>query len=238
MIDKLFLKLFWHFLWAGTLFHHGKSGQQKLAEQQSANSIAQQQADQSQMNNLTNAANRTLNTAQGSLGQFEGPVQQSPFYKALLTSGIESTSNAYDQARANTAQRAQMAGFGYSQPITQGADNQLAAREAETQASLPREAMLETAPLTMRAAEDTIGIGRDKAGMGQAYGQQGLQYGQQADNYNQQAYGMNKQRGSIWNDLLKVGQIGAGVASNFLVPGSGWLKSAVMAPVSGGGQVG
>ena len=181
MIDKLMLRLLWHFFWAGTLFHHGKSGQQKQAEGTANTDLAQQ-------GQLTGAA-------QGSLGQFEGPVQQSPFYKAMLNTGIQSTSDAYQNASTNMRQRANAAGFGYNQPVTQGAQGQLDAQEAKSMSEVPEKAMLATAPLSLQAAGQT--------------GQMGMGYGAQGLDALNSAYNMQKGRGGLWNQLFNAG-VGAG----------------------------
>lgn len=157
-----------------------KSGQQKQAE-----NIANQ--DFSQQKNLTG-------TAQSTLGQFEGPVQQSPFYKSLLTTGIESTSQAYDNAAANQRQKANAAGFGYTQPVAQGADNQLRAKEATDLAAVPREAAVATAPLSLEASRQT-------GSMGMNAGSQGLSALDLAANQ------QNRRRGWLQN-LQAVGQGG------------------------------
>lgn len=143
------LQLLERLVFSQTLFHSGAGHQQRK----------QATSDFGKQGQLTDAA-------QGSLSQFEGPVQESPFYKALLTSGTEQTSRAYDNARSNMRQRANMAGFGYNQPAEQGAESQLSAREASDMARLPNEAMLATAPMTLSAAGQT-------AGMGMGYGAQG-----------------------------------------------------------------
>jgi hypothetical protein len=148
-MNQLINRLLWHYFWAGTLFHSGAAHQQR----------AQATSDFGQQKGLTGQA-------QGTLGQFEGPAQQSPFYKSLLTTGIQSTSDAYQNARSNMRQQANQAGFGYAQPATQGADNQLQAREASDMAKIPMEAELGTAPLSLQAAGQT-------GQMGMGYGSQG-----------------------------------------------------------------
>lgn len=167
---------------------HAKSGQQKQAETVSSQDFAQQQ--------------KLTGQAQGTLGQFEGPVQQSPFYKAMLNTGIESTSQAYDNAAANQKQKANAAGFGYNQPVTQGADNQLRAQEAKSMADVPNQALLSTAPLALQASSQT--------------GQMGMNAGAQGSNLNQQAYNMNRGRGNFYNDLLRVGPMAANFASGMM----------------------
>lgn len=114
-----------------------------------------------------NAQSGLTKQAQGTLGQFEGPVQQSPFYKALLTQGTEGTSNAYNQARSNMRARANQAGFGYTQPVEQGGENQLDAAEASSLARVPDEAMLEATGPALSAAGQT-------GQMGMGYGSQGV----------------------------------------------------------------
>lgn len=148
-MNQLINRLLRHLFWAGTLFHSGAGHQQRR----------QATSDFGQQGQLTGQA-------QGTLGQFEGPVNQSPFYKSLLATGIQDTSNAYQNARSNMRQQANAAGFGYNQPVTQGADNQLQAREASDMARVPMEAELGAAPLSLQAAGQT-------GSMGMGYGAQG-----------------------------------------------------------------
>jgi hypothetical protein len=162
-------------------FHSGKTGQQKQAEQTANTDLAQQGA-------LTGQA-------QGTLGQFEGPVQQSPFYKSLMTTGTEATSNAYNNARTNMRARANQAGFGYQQPVEQGAESQLGASEATALGNLPAQTAVEATGPALQAAGQT-------GGMGMGYGAQGLS----ALN---SAYGMQKGRSGLWNQLFGAG-MGAG----------------------------
>jgi hypothetical protein len=182
MIDKLLHRFLWHFFWAGTLFHSGAAHQQRK----------QATADFGQQGNLTGQS-------QGTLGQFEGPVNQSPFYKSLLTSGIQDTSNAYQNARSSMRANANAAGFGYAQPATQGADNQLQAQEAFALANVPQQAMLGAAPLSLQAAGQT-------GNMGMGYGSQGTSL-----------LGANAQNTmGLYNQLLGTAiQGGAGVGAAF-----------------------
>ena len=143
---------------------HHKSGQQKAAESIEAQD-AQQRADQQ------NRANQTL-------GQFQGPVEQSPFYKALLTTGTESTSRAYDRARANTARRAQMAGFGYEQPVTQGAQTQVDAEEASALAQVPQNSLV-------RASQPALQAGGVAQNTAMGYGNQEMDALSMADQMQQ-----------------------------------------------------
>lgn len=155
-------------------FHSGAGHQQR---QQATSDFGQQ-------GNLTNQA-------QGTLSQFEGPVQQSPFYKALLNTGIQSTSNAYSNARANMRQKANAAGFGYSQPVAQGTDDQLQAEEASAMAQVPTNATIAATQPALTAAGQT-------GALGMGYGQQG------SGLLNANA----QQQGGLYNSLLNIGQGG------------------------------
>lgn len=108
-------------------------------------------------------------TAQGTLSQFEGPVDQSPFYKQLLKAGTEGTANAYQSAKANTAARAKTAGFGYAQPVAQGAQDQIGSEEAKAQARVPGEALVQATGPALTAAGETAGIGATQGGQGLGY---------------------------------------------------------------------
>ena len=131
----------------------GKTGQQKQAENVANQDFGTQTAD--------------MGAAQGTLSQFEGPVQNSPFYKSLLTTGIQNTSNAYQNAASNQKAQANAAGFGQNQPVAQGANNQLQAQETSALAQVPQTAMTEAAPLSLAAAGQS-------GQMGESAGSQGL----------------------------------------------------------------
>jgi hypothetical protein len=138
-------------------------------------------------------------TAQGTLSQFEGPVQQSPFYKALLNTGTEATSNAYQNVMANTNARANAAGFGNQQPVTQGAQTQVAAQEAKDLAAQPNKALLEAEQPALAAAGQTASMGTALGN--EAVGLSGQQVGLEEQYQNQQ-----QQFGSgLFNSLLGVG---------------------------------
>jgi hypothetical protein len=153
-------------------FHNGQNAQQtKTDTQETQQGLQQNQA-------LTN-------DAQGTLSQFEGPVQNSPFYKALLTQGTEQTSNAYGNAQANQRQQANMSGFGYNSPTAQGGQAQLQSQEAGALAAEPQQAMTQAAQSALQAAGET----------GQLAGQQG----QMATSFNNAA--QQEQQNSLWNRL-------------------------------------
>jgi hypothetical protein len=170
LLERLASYLFWNV----TLLHSGAAHQQR---QQATSDFGQQ-------GNLTNQA-------QGTLSQFEGPVQQSPFYKALLTTGIQNTSNAYDTATSNMRQRANAAGFGYNQPVEQGAENQVRQQETSALANVPQQA-------TIAATQPALAAAGQTGAMGMGYGQQGTSL------LNPNA----AQTGSFYNQLLNLAQTG------------------------------
>lgn len=145
--------------------------------------------------------------AQGTLNQFEGPVQDSPFYKALKTAGTESTANAYANAKSNTMARAKAAGFGYEQPVAAGAGDEVGAREAADQARVPGEALLKASGPALSAAGTTAGIGATQSGAGLGYS------GQQVDLEKQYQEQLAAQQQAMWSALAQAG----GAAASFCV---------------------
>lgn len=104
---------------------------------------------------------KAFGTAQGTLGQFEGPVKDSPYYKSLLATSTDATSNAYENAKASSAARAKQAGFGMDSPIGQSASRETTGQEAGALAELPARAYASTAPLALQAAGQTAGMGTE-----------------------------------------------------------------------------
>lgn len=135
-----------------------------ISTQQQA--LSQQQQQFAQQQETVGAAKQE--EAQKSLSQFEGPIEQSPFYKALLTTGIESTSNAYQSAARGARSRAMQAGYGYNQPAAAGAEDQVAAQGASELATQPNKALLGAAPMTLQAAGETGNLGSTQTGEGVA----------------------------------------------------------------------
>lgn len=79
-------------------------------------------------------ANQTLDRASNLI---TGNPQQTPFYKSLLTSGTQATTDAYKGAQSNLLAKANQAGFGYAQPVTQGAQAELGGEEAGALGRIP-----------------------------------------------------------------------------------------------------
>lgn len=164
------------------------------------------------------AAGKDLDTAQGTFSQFEGPVEQSPFYKALKTAGTETTADSYKSAKSNVRARASAAGFGAAgQPVTEGATAGLESEEAKAQAQVPGRALTAAAPLSLEAARGTQAGASTRAGMGTALGSQGEGYFTQGAVPLEQQYQdmLAKRRAGMWKALQKAG----GVASEIALAG-------------------
>jgi hypothetical protein len=159
-------------------------------EQQSINQQQQDQATQ-------NAAYGNVNSTDSN---FSGPTQNTPYYKAMVASTSDATSNAYQNAQANAAQSAQQAGFGQSSPIGQAASREVTGAEATQQAQIPAQAMEQTAPLQLQAAGQQLSEGT-------AAGQQGEGYENIAANQNT-AYQNRRQsfNNQLWNTYQGAGE--------------------------------
>lgn len=159
-----------------------------------------------------------LDTAQGTLSQFEGPVEKSPFYKALKTAGTESTADSYRSAKSNVLARAKASGFGGAgQPVTEGATAGMESEEAKAQAQVPGRALTAAAPLSLEAARGTQAGAGIRAGMGGEPGREGEGYFTQGAVPLEQQYQdmMAKRRAGFWKALQKAG----GVASEIALAG-------------------
>jgi len=90
---------------------------------------------------------------------FMGPTKDTPYYKSLLATSTDATSNAYENAKASSASRAKAAGFGYDSPIGQAASRETTGQEAGALAELPAKAYAATAPLQLQAAGQQLSEG-------------------------------------------------------------------------------
>lgn len=133
-----------------------------------------------------------------SLRQYFGPVKESPFYRSLLTTGLESTSKAYDQANVAVRRKAQLAGYGYEQPATQGSEQAVEAERARELAAVPREALVQATDPQFRA----IGLRTGQAGLFDPLGAFGLQANLEE--------GRRRRRSSLWSALANLGGTVAG----------------------------
>jgi hypothetical protein len=89
--------------------------------------------------------NQIIKSTEAPLSYFyAGDPTQSGLYRDFVTSGMESTADAFNNAKANVAQRANMSGFGYNQPIAQGAQDEVNNEQAKASAQVPRQALQST----------------------------------------------------------------------------------------------
>lgn len=130
--------------------------------------------------------------AQNTLGQFEGPVQQSPFYKQLLTTNLQNTANNYGNLRSQARANANQAGFGYGSPNAQGNDTALQAQEAGALNQVPTTTALAATQPALQAAGASSQLGQAQTGTG-------LQANQQYGNMWQQS------QNGLWNTIAGIG---------------------------------
>jgi len=136
------------------------------------------------------ARDTELAKADPTLNYYSGPPDQSPLYKSLSRIGTENTSRRYDDAMAATRMRANAAGFGYQQPVEQGAERELEAERAGALSRVPSEALLAATQPGLQAAQ--IRTGRGYAYSGAPY------FGYGANLYNQQ----QQRNANLWNKLF------------------------------------
>lgn len=175
-----------------------------------AQNISQQ--DRAGQASQYSTANNSLNAAQGTDAQFEGPTTSSPFYKSLLATSTDSTSNAYENAKASSTARAKSAGFGYDSPIGAAASRETTGAEAGALAELPAKAMEATAPLQLQAAQQSISGAGVGANMGTALGQEGEGYFTQGAVPLEEEY--QKRKTQFASNLAKVSPIGGAIAGD------------------------
>ena len=96
---------------------------------------------ETQNENISTQNRNAQGTAYGNVNatdaQYTGPVQDSPYYKSLVATGTDATSNAYQNAQANSISEAQQAGFGQNTPIGQAASREQVGKEAGALAEIP-----------------------------------------------------------------------------------------------------
>lgn len=174
-----------------------------------AQNISQQ--DRAGQASQYSTANDKLNSAQGTDAQFEGPTTSSPFYKSLLATSTDSTSNAYENAKASSTARAKSAGFGYDSPIGAAASRETTGAEAGALAELPAKAMEATAPLQLQAAGQSIAGANASGSMGTAMGNEATSYFGDAVNLENE---YQQRRSKFASNLAKVSPIGGAIAGD------------------------
>lgn len=128
-------------------------------ESAAENISAQDRAGQSTAYGNVNATDANLS----------GKTTDTPYYRSLLATSTDATSNAYQSAKSASAARANAAGFGNTQPVAQGGQSELEAREAGAMSELPAKAIESTVPLQLRAAEQQLSEGGELGREGEGY---------------------------------------------------------------------
>lgn len=153
------------------------------------------------------AGQSNINAGTGLEQQAVTNPTQSPLYKALYSTEAGQMSSAFDAASSNQRAKAREAGFGYSQPTTQGAESELRGREASAIGQLPGQVASESVPLELQAGRDIAGAGTSELQAGnQMFTQGAVPLEQQYQNYS-----LNYK--PLWQRML-----GAGLS---VIPGGG-----------------
>lgn len=171
----------------------GGGGDTKNAENKASSLTDQQLADQKA---ALGSAGKTEDYYQGS-----GGPQTTGLYKSLLTSGLESTSDAYQGAKSATKANEEKSGYGYASPASEGADREVNSAEAHDLAQVPDKALIQATGPQLQAT----GMKQAQAG----YYNPSTYFGDQANLA--QAY--DKQKSALWQSLA---QIGGGIATSFI----------------------
>lgn len=157
-------------------------------------------ADQSQ---LQNESTNTENTAQGTLSQFEGPVESSPYYQSLMATGTDATTNAYQNAQESERANTNQAGFGAGQPAGTAADTAVQAQEAGALSRLPAQSAQQASQAALQASGQTTNLGESQ--------------GQQANAYLNSAVPLEEQYQSMLNSFQnRLWNTGAGAVAGAL----------------------
>lgn len=177
-----------HYFLGFTIRAHHKPGRSRL---------------ESQNQNISTQNRNAQGTAYGNVNatdaQYSGPVQDSPYYKSLVATGTDATSNAYQNAQANSISQAKEAGFGQETPVGQAVSREQTGEEAGALAGIPAKAAAATAPLQLEA-------GGQQLSEGTALGSEALGYQEQATNLEEE---YQKRQQDFWNSLLQAGEGGA-----------------------------
>lgn len=162
------------------------------ASQGQSMGYGQSTADQGTTNTLANQV-----TANNS--QYNGPLNQTPFYQAMLKQGTQSTNAAYDNAGRNLKMSMESAGVGGSSGAAQGNNAAMGAQRASALSQVPTQATLSTAGMQQQANSQQAMLAAMYSGAGLGY-----YGGANTDEQNALA-----RQSSMWNGLL---QAGTGVA--------------------------
>ena len=142
-----------------------------------------------------NKTNQLTDTVNQNNSQFNGPVQQTPYYKSLLKAGTDSTNQAYDNASRNLKMSMEGAGVSGASGAVQGNTAAMGAQRASSLGQVQTGAVSEATNKQMQADQQAL----QEAGM---YSGAGLGYFGGA---NQAESDRLNRQGSFWNGLLQAG---------------------------------
>ena len=142
-----------------------------------------------------NKANTLADQVTQNNSQFNGPVQQTPYYKSLLQSGTQSTNQAYDNSARNLKQSMEGAGVGGSSGAAAGNNAAVGAQRASALGTVGTQAVQGATQMQQQANAQQL----QQAGM---YSGAGLGY---YSGGNQAELQRLQQQGSLWNGLLQAG---------------------------------
>ncbi len=164
------------------------------------------------------AGNQTLDTAkQGFSPYLAGSDGMSEFRRALTGNLSHATALTGNNAIAHSRERAAAAGFGGQQPITFGAENQLANEQAGRIAAIPGQVEAQAAPLELQAAGQTANIGQTQLGSANPYYNAGIDLERQRqEEFARQQEEARKRKAGIWGSLARIGLTAASA-----IPGAG-----------------
>jgi hypothetical protein len=172
--------------------------------------------DRAKQDKATAAQNETLGQVSGDLGYYTGDPSKSPLYRTLVTTGVEGTNRAYNDAKASTTLRAKIAGFGNTSGVAKGADRELEAERGADLARVPREALSTAVDRQMQAEGMKLAVGSQQGGQAESYGSQGTQYFGTAANAENQRLA---RRAALMNALISAG---SSVATGGVSSGGRW----------------
>lgn len=172
-----------------------------------------------------NADATTDTTKQALSGYLPGSTGMSDFRRALTGNMSKAVATTGDNALAHSRERAAAAGFGGGgQPITVGAENELANEQAGRISQIPGQVEQIAAPLELQATGQEAGIASREASNAAGYFNTGTDIEQQRQaEFNRQQEEARKRKSGIWGSLAKIG-LNAGLS---FLPGGSAVKSGI-----------
>ena len=142
-----------------------------------------------------NKANNLGDQVTANNSQFNGPVQNTPYYKSLLQSGTQTTNQAYDNSARNLKQSMEGAGVGGASGAVQGNTAAVGAQRAASLGTVGTSAIQGATQMQQNANAQQL----QQAGMDSGAAQGYYSGGNQAELQRLQ------QQGSLFNGLLQAG---------------------------------